>query len=255
MTMIFSPQNETEYFVGTASGEIDSGSTQNIAQKEAKIRLFPDKLQIPVEENFFPRPHLDDLLHKSLNKIGALLINGRAGTGKTALAANFSKNYAETLWYRIEAADSDWEIFSGCLSKCLDSKTEKFSNQSVASLTELIFNSSGNPEIKQPRLIVLDDAHNIFDADWFDEFFTTALYSLPLDTHLLMLSRSKPSCPLWRLRSKQFLTVLDEKTLILDAVEIAAFCKKSNISVNETSKFSLDSSGRIGKLKTILRNK
>ena len=45
---------------------------------------------------------------------------------------------------------------------------------------------------KKSRLIVLDDVHNVFDAEWFNEFFHTALFSLTPETHLIFLSRSKP---------------------------------------------------------------
>ncbi len=254
MTMIFSPQNETDYFSGTTYSEIESVSIPNNSRTDENIRLFADKLRIPSEKNFFKRPHLDDFLQKSFDKIGAMIVTGRAGTGKSVLAANFSKKYAKTFWYRIEAADLDWKIFSGCLSKCLTGKSRNVSEHSIAARTELLFDAPEKRKSAEPRLIVLDDAHKIFDAEWFDEFFKTALYSLPLDTHLLMLSRSKPTCPLWRLRSKQVLAVLDEKTLILDAKEIAAYCGKPNLSVKEIIKYSLESSGRIGKLKTILRN-
>jgi ATP/maltotriose-dependent transcriptional regulator MalT len=75
--------------------------------------------------------------------------------------------------------------------------------------------------IREDALIVLDDLHHIFDAEWFGEFFKLLLYSLPMNAHVLLLCRSKPPSPLWRLRSKQVLNVIDEDQLAFTTDETA----------------------------------
>ena len=64
-------------------------------------------------------------------------------------------------------------------------------------------------------LLVLDNVHHLFDAGWFPEFFRQMIISLGPETRLLMLCRSRPSAPLWRLRSKQMLNVIDETIINL----------------------------------------
>ena len=97
--------------------------------------------------------------------------------------------------------------------------------------------------------MVLDDIHHIFDCEWFTDFFNTLLYSLTPDTHLLMLSRSQPPLPLWRLRSKQVLGVVDEKLLALTRQETEELLADYGLSKEETEKFYKESFGRISKLK------
>ncbi len=98
---------------------------------------------------------------------------------------------------------------------------------------------------------MLDDIHNVFDADWFAEFFTTLLYSLTPDIHLLMLTRSNPPLPLWRLRSKQVLGVVDEKLLAFNPQETRKLFKKYGLSEEQSLSAHRKSFGRISRLKAL----
>jgi ATP/maltotriose-dependent transcriptional regulator MalT len=62
-------------------------------------------------------------------------------------------------------------------------------------------------------LIVVDDLHLIYDAEWVVPFFRRLLPLLPADAHMLITGRSLPPAPLWRMRSKQMLCVIEEQTL------------------------------------------
>ncbi|MCA1640210.1 MAG: hypothetical protein LC768_18120, partial [Acidobacteria bacterium] len=73
--------------------------------------------------------------------------------------------------------------------------------------------------------------------------------SLTPDTHLLMLSRSEPPLPLWRLRSKQVLGVIDEKLLALTCEETKDLYHKHGLSKDKAQRFYKKSFGRIPKLK------
>src|SRR6476469_7896251 len=56
--------------------------------------LLIDKLRVPVSDReadkFVRRERLNTLLERSRTQFPATMISGRAGTGKTALAANFA---------------------------------------------------------------------------------------------------------------------------------------------------------------------
>ncbi len=251
MLMTFSFRENVDSYEPANSLEIDSVSTVHSKPKDEKIHIFAEKLRVPHFDEYIPRPRLDELLNKSLNQIGAALITGRTGTGKTSLAAHFSRNYEETFWLRVEAADNDWKFFSSYLSAAVKTQTASENKTDVSLFIENLFSEMEKIKREKPRLIVLDDIHNVFDAEWFNDFFQTALYSLTPETHLIFLSRSKPSFPLWRLRSKQVLTVIDEKVLAFDRSEAEIYCEKLKLSSGQMTKIYKESYGRIGKLKTL----
>lgn len=251
MLMTFSFRENIDSFEPTNSLEIDSAAKVQSKPKDNKIHIFAEKLRVPRFEDYTRRPRLEELFCKSLNQIGAMLVTGRAGTGKTALAAHCSLGYDETFWFRVEAADSDWQVFSGYLSEMLKISISEEYKRDVSFFVEGLFSEMEKTKEKKSRLIILDDIHNVFDAGWFNEFFHAALFSLPVDTHLVFLSRSRPPFPLWRLRSKQVLTVVDEKVLAFDRREAEAFCRSFNLSNQKITKIYNESYGRIGKLKAL----
>lgn len=251
MLMTYSFREHIDSFEPTNSLETDSYSPVGSKPKDDKIHIFAEKLRIPQFDGYVSRPRLGELFCKSLKQIGAMLVTGRAGTGKTALATHCSRDYDETFWYRVESADSDWRVFSGYLSAMFKTPISETGGKDVSIFVENLFSEIEKTEEKKSRLIVLDDVHNVFDADWFNEFFHTALFSLSPETHLVFLSRSKPPFPLWRLRSKQVLTVVDEKVLAFDKAEAETFCQTFNLSNRKIAKIYKESYGRIGKLKTL----
>lgn len=251
MLMTFSFRENVDSIEPTNSLEVEAASPAQSKPRDEKIHIFAEKLRIPPLGDYLPRPRLNELLCKNLSQIGAMLVTGRAGTGKTALAAHCSRGYEETFWFRVEAADSDWNIFSAYLSTMLKINLAEETKKDVSLFTESLFSELGEKHRQNSHLIVFDDIHNVFDAVWFDEFFHTALFALAPETHLIFLSRSKPPFPLWRLRSKQVLSVVDEKVLAFDRSEAEIFCKKFNLSPRQTAKFLKESYGRIGKLKTL----
>lgn len=251
MLMTFSFRENVDSTEPTNSLKIDPASPAQTTPKDEKIHIFAEKLQVPRLDDYIPRPRLNELLCKTLHQIGAMLITGRAGTGKTALAAHCARDYEKTFWFRVEAADSDWNVFSAYLSEMLKTPSSVKHKKDISVFVENLFSELGRMQGQNPHLIVFDDIHNVFDAEWFDEFFHTTLFSLVPETHLVFLSRSKPPFPLWRLRSKQVLAVVDEKVLAFDRNEAGMFCKKFGLSSRQTTKFFKESYGRIGKLKSL----
>ena len=249
MLMTFSFRENVDSFEPTNSLEIEATSISRSKPKNEKIHIFAEKLQIPQLGEYIPRSRINELLSKTLDQTGAVMITGRAGTGKTALAADYSKNYRETVWLRVESADSDWKVFSSYLTNGIKKDYTNTGVSDVPFFVENIFSEETNQQ--HPRLIVFDDVHNVFDAEWFNDFFQTSLYSHTPETHLIFLSRSKPAFPLWRLRSKQVLSVIDEKVMAFDRRETELFCKKYGLSARETARIYKESYGRIGKLKAL----
>lgn len=229
--------------------------SNNSPVSDERIHLFAEKICIPKVKKHLSRPRLTRLLEKSSEQFGATLITGRAETGKTVVAADFAEKYERVAWYRIESAETDWNLFARYFSEIFGEQIAKTpeSNGEVSVFVEnLLSNVSQRSET--PLLIVLDDIHNVFDADWFADFFVSLLFSLTPQTHLLMLSRLKPPQPLWRLRSKQVLGVIDEKLLSFNIEETKELFKQRNISEKLVSKAQNESFGRISRLKHFIES-
>jgi LuxR family maltose regulon positive regulatory protein len=236
--------------------------SNQIQTKPDSLRLIADKMQIPIIGDSVGRPRLQEHLTKSMEQFGTTLITGRAGTGKTALAADFAQNCGRSVaWYNVESADSDWEIFQKYLGNCFNqycqAKSADFADfslspgkEDVAQRTELLAGRlTAVASVQQPLLIVLDDAHCVFDSEWFAEFFQTFLPMLTPNVNLLMLSRSLPPIPLWRMRSKQMLGVIDESLLAFTPEETSEFFTKRGLSAEIAFAVCRRSYGRAAKLK------
>jgi LuxR family maltose regulon positive regulatory protein len=205
---------------------IEHGSA--LRRPTGEFPMLSDKLRVPEVGRIIERERLHTLLERSRTQFPATLISGRAGTGKTALAAGFAATVKNPTWYTVETTDVDWNVFSRYFSQCLaacgfrDTVQKPTSyepqNEIAGFLARRLMRADA---IREDALIVLDDLHHIFDAEWFGEFFKLLLYSLPMNAHVLLLCRSKPPSPLWRLRSKQVLNVIDEDQLAFTTDETA----------------------------------
>ena len=58
------------------------------ADANERIHLFAEKMRFRRSKNISPRPRLIEKLEKSLRQFAATLVSGRAGTGKTSIAAD-----------------------------------------------------------------------------------------------------------------------------------------------------------------------
>jgi len=236
-----------------------SGDSHHAAGARA-FHLLRDKLQIPPVDDLIDRPRLDTILKRSMEQFPATLISGRAGTGKTALAAAFASREKNAAWFAVESSDRNWPIFRRYFAEFISPESaEDVSKVNAASDAEfeeveaaryLIngFIRSYREKLPIPKLLVMDDIHHIFDAEWFDDFFHLLLHSLPAETHLLMLCRSKPPGPLWRLRSKQMLNVLDERVIAFNESEAERLFSARGIFAKDVRGACRTSYGRVSKL-------
>jgi LuxR family maltose regulon positive regulatory protein len=250
--------SETSISYDDVSSVSSATTAKTYAPKSDEIHLFAEKFRVPVLSKHITRPRLNELLAKFSEQIGATMITGRAGTGKTTLAADFAQNYESVAWYTVESADSGWNVFARYFAESfkqtnLDAENlaENSSEIEVAPFLENLFSRLAECDIKKPVLIVLDDVHYLFDAPWFAEFFSSLLYLLNENTHLLLLARSSPAFPLWRLRSKQVLGVVDEDLLLFNDEETKQFLDGYDLDDKTAQEIFKKSFGRIAKLKSL----
>jgi LuxR family maltose regulon positive regulatory protein len=228
--------------------------------------LVLEKISRPRAKVGVSRPRLLSILNKGLASCTSTIISGRAGTGKTALAIDFSINCQRpTCWYKIDAPESDLKIFFQYLIASIQEHRPTFGNRTLKSLIanaeledmpllaevfvhELLENEGG------PLLIVIEDLHLVCDAEWLVPLFRRLLPLLPSEVHLLITSRTLPPAPLWRMRSKQTLLVLDENALAFTRSEARELFASYGLS-NEAASIALDHTyGRIAALAAFAQN-
>ncbi len=188
-------------------------------------QLIHEKIMAPDRMPRTSRPRLLNLLTENLAAYNATVIHGRAGTGKTTLAADFaSRTTRPVCWYKVDAGDTDLSVFCKYLVATLKPQRPALGETPLAEITESVrsdraellaegFVSQLSEQRAEPLLVIIEDLHLVYDADWVVPFFHRLLPLLPSDAHLIITCRSLPPTPLWRLRSKQMLRVIDETEL------------------------------------------
>jgi ATP/maltotriose-dependent transcriptional regulator MalT len=242
-------------------GQVKPTLRRQRVSRSASEAIIADKVRIPEAGGTINRPRLVELIEKSVELYGATLISGRAGTGKTVLAADHARRHKNATWHTFEPADSDWREFSNAFVHSLTGrkagrlKISKIESPDEATISELLTYCLGRVARQRrplPRLIVFDNVHHLFDAPWFGEFFRQLIISLSDDVRLLMLCRSKPSAPLWRLRSKQMLNVIDENVLDFTQSEARRFARQLGLPPDAADEALRASFGRASTLSKIL---
>jgi LuxR family maltose regulon positive regulatory protein len=195
------------------------------------MQIILDKITTSSEQPRLSRVRLLNMLHSSLTNCTSTIINGRAGTGKTMLAADFARRSGRRVaWYKVDASDGDLQVFFKYLVESIRQSRPDFGQ---ATLMQLITASTLEDipilaeafvyellvQKGEPLLIVIDDLHLVYDAEWVVPFFRRLLPLLPDEAHVLITGRSLPPAPLWRMRSKQTLCVIEEPTLLFTHLE------------------------------------
>jgi LuxR family maltose regulon positive regulatory protein len=146
------------------------------------------------------------------------------------LATDFARRAGRRVaWYKLDAPDSELSVFLRHLCASVASARPGFGAQllerlgGVASADDvplavehLVYELAQTGE---PLLVVIDDLHLVYDAEWMMPFFGRLLPLLPREAHVMLLGRSLPPTPLWRMRSKQTLCVIDEPALAFTLAE------------------------------------
>jgi len=196
-----------------------------LLMKKDEGHLIHEKIAVPERSPRVSRARLFKLLEDNVASYNATILNGRAGTGKTTLAVDFARHAGRAVaWYKVDAADCDLRLFCEYLSETVRRQRASMNPDRLLQLTETV--ESDRAELLaeefvfqlsesrfEPLLIIIEDLHLVYDADWVVPFFRRLMPLLPTDVHLLITCRSLPPAPLWRLRSKQMLRVMDETEL------------------------------------------
>jgi len=227
--------------------------------KMANVPMIEAKLRRPDTGGAIVQHRLLELLGRSARNHSGTLVVGRAGSGKTTLAAEYAAGVAGSVWYSIDAGDADWHLFAKYFTALIlgKSKARNPRRKPTEARTplELFADLTAGLELvgaEWPTLLVLDGAHHLFDSEWFPQFFQFMIASMQPPTHVLVLSRSKPPTPLWRLRSKQVLNVIDEKVLAFSPAEADEFFARHGLGKREAASAHKLSFGQAGKLAGLL---
>ena len=231
MTMAFFRDDSSERFdlstFSTSSFVSDQGAA---LPSHSTVPLVGSKLRTPSINGYFERDWLIGLVARSAKDAAATLIIGRAGAGKTAIAAGYAAKIQEHSWYSLDSTDADWTAFQKYFWAALmpESCRRKRSELTLtepdyrSTPLELFADIAARMELRGetwPPVLVLDGIHHLYDTTWFDEFFSILVPSMPYTSHVLMTARSRPTAPVWRMRSKQVLSVIDEKLLTFSLSE------------------------------------
>lgn len=215
-----------------------------------QMELIAEKIAVPQLATQLCRARLLALLEQSLTTCTATIISGRAGTGKTALAVDFARRCDRAVtWYKVDAPEGKLECFLEYLIASIRKKRPNFGVQAlmplmrtavgheISTVAEAIVYELVEGE-NRPLLIVIEDLHLICDSDWLVPFFRRLLPLLPLRVHMLITSRTLPP-PLWRMRSKQTLTVIAEESLAFTREEVNELFESYTLS-SEHARIALD---------------
>ncbi|MGI8898752.1 MAG: AAA family ATPase, partial [Pyrinomonadaceae bacterium] len=234
------------------------------------MELIAEKMAIPNLASQLSRARLLALLEQSLTSCTATIISGRAGTGKTALALDFARRCDRAVtWYKVDAPEAELKSFFHYLVASIRKERPNFGAQTlmpllrtangdqISMLAEAFVYELVEGENK-PLLIVIEDLHLVCDSEWLVPFFRHLLPLLPFNVHMLITSRTLPPAPLWRMRSKQTLSVIPEEQLAFTKQEAVELFESYALS-SEHATIALDhTNGRaapLARLATTLTNR
>jgi LuxR family maltose regulon positive regulatory protein len=243
------------------------------------MKLIASKITIPTEGPRVCREGLLDTLRENLKSCHATVINGRAGTGKTMLAVDFVRRYVRrAAWYKVDATDMSLPVFLEYLVESVARVRPGFGRQTLERQAQSFgtdgTNGIGRSQVggesevaglaeafvydlerqAEPLVLVIDDLHLIYDADWVIPFFHRLLLLLPAEIHMLILGRGLPPAPMWRLRSKQRLFVVTEQMLAFTKTEAEELFSVYGLGPGEASSAIKRTGGRAADLHTAAIN-
>ena len=228
--------------------------------------LILNKITLPTEMPRISRRRLLDVLHESMACCTSTVIYGRTGTGKTMLATDFaSQSERRVAWYKVDAPEVDRQTFLQYLVAAVRDQHPGFGRKTLA----LLASSGAMPdagllaesfvyemtmlEADEPLLIVVDDLHLLYDAEWVVPFFGRLLPLLPVEAHMILIGRTLPPAPLWRMRSKQTLRVIEESALAFTHAEAEELFHSYGLNVKTAAQALSETWGRAAALDGVAR--
>jgi LuxR family maltose regulon positive regulatory protein len=168
------------------------------------------------------------------------------------LAVDFVRRHeGRAAWYKVDAPDMSLPVFMEYLVASVarvrpgfgrqtmdyharafrSDKTKAGGEFDIAALAEAVVYDLERQ--KEPLVLVVDDLHLIYDADWIVPFFHHLLPLLPAEIHILILGRGLPPAPMWRLRFKQLLLMITEQMLAFTQTEAEELFSSYGLSAEE----------------------
>ncbi len=200
----------------------------------ARTTLPNSKFAVPQRtQTYFPRPRLIERLDAGL-EMKLTVIKGPAGFGKTSLVAEWAGQKPEAaVWITIDEDDNDPIHFltslvhgvrriDGQIGKAVLDVLESISFPPVDDIVTLFANELGN--INRDLVIVLDDCH-LIQSEGAQQVFSRFIQFMPLQAHMVMISRKEPALPLARLRVDQQLNEIDAEDLKLNPDETRQYLR------------------------------
>ncbi|HYE15018.1 MAG TPA: AAA family ATPase [Pyrinomonadaceae bacterium] len=223
-------------------------------------QIIPEKVTPPFEPPPVTRERLLRTLGESLDTCNSTIIHGRAGTGKTMLAADFARQCSRAVaWYKLDAPDCELSVFFQYLCASIAEQRPGFGQRVLERVGEQPVAAGDVPllvecfvyellESNEPLLVVIDDLHLVYDAEWMVPFFRRLLPLLPREVHFCLIGRSLPPTPLWRMRSKQTLCVVDESALAFTLAEARTLFTRYGLPAERADAALLQTRGRAATL-------
>jgi ATP/maltotriose-dependent transcriptional regulator MalT len=196
------------------------------------IKLIDSKLQPPVlSANLIKRTRLIRRLRSNL-ELNASFICAGPGWGKTTLTAEFLKSVdVPAVWYDVDASDSDIAVFFRYLVRAVQQADPDFGHSTLNLLSSGgglrsdhladLFLHELSERVDRELIVVLDNIHHTFAAEWSGRVLYRILQLLPKRVHFILLARVGPDFTFSRMRSKQAMDHIDDRALAFSRVEVA----------------------------------
>ncbi|MEM7346216.1 MAG: LuxR C-terminal-related transcriptional regulator [Chloroflexota bacterium] len=197
--------------------------------------LLQTKLYIPPPHSkLVPRLRLIERLNEGATR-NLTLISASAGFGKTTLVSDWvQQTDRPATWLSLDEADNDPIRFFSYFIAALQQITPEAGETAQTLLKSLQFPA---PDLLMTTLIndlatmpeftlILDDYH-VIEAEPIDAALTFLLNHLPLTIHLVIITRTDPQLPLFRLRGRAQLVELRADDLRFTREETTTFLNKT----------------------------
>lgn len=178
-----------------------------------------------------PREAFNDFL-QGLGPVKLLLVHAPAGYGKTTtVAERLEALELNSAWYRLEASDNDPTRFGSYLANALNLATEGGCKNTLQTLRDTGFESlealvtsllADLVPGDKPLFLVLDDYHLITNQE-IHEAIRFLLRHLPVNLHLVLMSRTLPPIGVAQLRMQGLLVEITSRDLAFGADEAQAY--------------------------------
>jgi LuxR family maltose regulon positive regulatory protein len=199
--------------------------------------LLASKLHVPrLQPAFVARPRLVGRLTEGLAQ-GLILLCAPAGSGKTALLADWAKRGRPVAWLSLDPADNDparfWRHAIAALDRIRPGTGERVgpllgppAPRSYEGLVTALINEFADLSGEDESVLVLDDYH-LIDSQPVLASLEFLIEHLPPGLRVVVASRADPPLPLARLRARRQLAELRASDLRFTVDEAAAMLIES----------------------------